>query len=193
LSGLLATNAVNNRLFNVEVVQAAGGASRRVVEFPNPPLNGRGNYGVLSLGSEGLETRPVAMIPLDDLAPDGAQIVKVDVEGYEAEVLKGAPRLLHESRPIWLVEARKDDPAVGDVISIFLAAGYSLHWFFAPFVTPRALKGAAPPSVGAGDSNIVALPPGAPNRWELPPVDPAAPRRPEAAEAYPYLGRYGYF
>ena len=48
------------------------------------------------------------MTTLDDLAPNGAQLVKMDVEGCDAEALQGAPNLLHKVRPIWLVEAARN-------------------------------------------------------------------------------------
>jgi len=46
-------------------------------------------------------------VPLDSLLVDfpPPRIVKLDVEGYEMDVLAGAPRILRESRPVWIVEA----------------------------------------------------------------------------------------
>jgi len=39
-------------------------------------------------------------------------LIKVDVEGGEAEVLSGAQKLISQSRPIWLIEVHHQQAAV---------------------------------------------------------------------------------
>ncbi len=55
---------------------------------------------------EALEEITVATGRLDDLAPDDARIdlIKIDVEGGEVGVLRGARRLLRRSRPVIVLE-----------------------------------------------------------------------------------------
>lgn len=192
IASLLSANAMTNRLTNVEVVQAAAGGETAIVEFPNPDLAMSGNYGVLGIGKTHSDMAKTLMVTLDDIAPDDVRLVKIDAEGQDANVLRGAPRLLHETRPIWLVEADSNYPGAGaSVIATLLDAGYQVHWFFAPWVSNDRLKGRAPANVGTGDTNVVALPPGVPNRWGLPPVTSPGEARPGAADDYPYLKRYG--
>lgn len=192
VAAILAANALNNRLLNVQVVQAAAGAAGGVADFPNIGLDTEGNWGVLSLTTPTDERAPVLMVTLDDIAPADTRLVKIDIEGADADALRGAPRLLNQVRPIWLVEASTGHPeASREVIQILLDAGYAVHWFYAPFATADALKGRVPPDLGKGDANVVALPPGVANSWNLPVVKTPDDRRPAAASDYPYLQRYG--
>ena len=126
------------------------------------------------------------------VAPGGAQLVKMDVEGCDAEALERSPNLLHEVRPIWLVEAARNQypEAARAVIDILLRADYDVHWFFAPWTSGRVLKGRKPGTPGKGDPNVVALPKGVENRWDLPRVLGADDPYPGAAAQYPYLKRY---
>ena len=131
------------------------------------------------------------MLRLDEIAPPDTRLVKIDVEGYEAEVLEGASDLLAQKETTWLAEASDHKAeATGQLLETFLAAGYAVHWFFAPFITPRSEK-AIPENVGRGDANFLALPPGALNLWDLPVAKPGH-ERPTRDFEYPYLARYGY-
>src|SRR4051794_21513309 len=49
LAAILSANAINNRLMNIEVVQAAVGLEPGIVGFPSDPLGTERNFGTLSL------------------------------------------------------------------------------------------------------------------------------------------------
>ena len=192
ISGLLNANVLNNRLFNVEVFHAAAGAEHGLVQFPKAPLSGHRNFGGLSINLTGEATEPVMVTRLDDIAPANTRLIKIDVEGYEPQVLKGASALIARQTVIWLAEATVQHPqASREIISIFLGAGYRVFWFYAPFVTHLAERG-RPAKPTAGDSNIVALPPGVENIWNLTEVTSSDQVRPGNSAAYPYMARYGY-
>ena len=194
LAQILSANAFGNHLYNVSVVSAAVGAERGVIDFPNPPLNSGGNFGTLAVASAAaMRPQPTLMLPLDDLAAPDAAFIKVDVEGFESEVLKGARRTLMETRPVWLIEAsHMNKPASRATIATMLDAGYRVHWFFSPFVMANHLKmGAENPPV-QGDYSILALPPGAPNLWDLPAVDGAEAQWPTNRKDFTFFERYGY-
>jgi hypothetical protein len=179
---------------NIEVVQAAVGLEPGNVGFPIEKLGTESNLCTLSLNlPTELPTKPTLMTTLDELAPNGAQLVKMDVEGCDAEALQGSPNLLRKVRPIWLVEAARNQypQAAHDVIQTLLEADYAVHWFFAPWTGGRALKGRKPENLGKGDPNVVALPKGVENRWGLPQVLGADDPYPGTASDYPYLKRYG--
>lgn len=194
LSGLLAANVHGNRLSNVEAIHAAAGAERGLADFSAEPLHAQGNWGILGFNNPRVtRTEPVRMLTLDELTGPGVKLIKLDVEGFEPEVLKGAVGTLATRRAVWVAETNVRAPeASRQVIATFQAAGYAVHWFFVPFVTAQPDRGGRPERLDRGDSNVVALPPGTPNLWDLPFVTSPDAARPRAAQDYGYLARYGY-
>ncbi len=92
----LRANLSANDFRNVRLEEAAVGAERTRVS-----VRGGINSGVLTAG-QGIATVP--MHPLDDLVHENVDFVKIDVDGYEFDVLSGARDLLRKHRPIVLVE-----------------------------------------------------------------------------------------
>jgi FkbM family methyltransferase len=186
LAQLLTTNASSNGLTNVQVFNVAAGARSGTAEYPAYGLDQHGNYGDIGFHRDA-PTRTIGMAALDDLAPPDTRLIKIDVQGFEPQVLAGAKALRRDIRPIWIVEAWTATDAVA---SILRDDGYDLYWFYSPFVTHHARVKPAQPT--KGDTSIVALPRGAENRWDLTPVDPASVNRPTETRYFPYLRRYGY-
>ena len=73
------------------------------------------------------ETRRVRTTTLDTLAERDIGFVKIDVEGHELSVLRGARKLIERQRPFFLVEAedRHKPGAVAAVRAFFDELGYS--------------------------------------------------------------------
>ena len=196
-ANVLAANALNNQLFRVEAHHAAVGETLGLVKFPTPPLSGRGNMGAIgfdqtvTIPEEMLEM--VQMTTLDSLAPADTSVVKIDVEGYEFQVMRGAARTLREIRPAWIVEAARDTTQNREVIRLFVDAGYRLFWFAVPFVTFTAERRGDPAllTIGRGDMNILALPDGKDLAWEMSRVDPNEPW-PTTMQQFPYLREFGF-
>jgi FkbM family methyltransferase len=92
-------HVAENRTENVRVVEAAvsdGSGERR---FAPAPSNAMGR-----LAAEG--TLHVSVVTLDDFTVDGLRapdLLKIDVEGEEVAVLRGATRLLERRRPTLVV------------------------------------------------------------------------------------------
>ncbi len=84
-------------------------------------------------GSTRMVERTVPVQCLDQIAGSIANVafVKIDVEGFEGQVLAGASKLLHDVRPVFQVEiSRSHNPNYKDVLNKFAAAKYdsfSLH------------------------------------------------------------------
>lgn len=192
LADLVRQSAVANGLSNVEVFSVAAGEEAGIADFPAAELWFRGNFGRLGIDTNTVETtRKVGVQPLDDIAPADTRLIKVDVEGFEPAVVRGSRRLLRECRPLWLIETHRKALADRQAIAGLLAQeGYSLFWFYSPFATFTAPKG-PPADPGKGDLGLVALPPGAPNLWDLTPAADLA-QPPSASDAFPYLRNYGY-
>lgn len=193
LAGLLAANALNNQLANVEVHHAAVGASAGLVEFPTPALDRSMNFGSLGIGarSEDMETfEQVRMCRLDDLAPADTHLVKLDVEGFEPQVIEGAGALIDSRRASWVIE-HKGDAKAHAVTGRFLDAGYAVYWLFAPFVTRKPHKPHSPSSNVTGDINILAMPAGEPP-MPMTRLTAADQAKPSGLEGFPYLKSYGF-
>lgn len=191
LADLCRRNAQANGLGNVEVLTAAAGPASANVAFPTPPLEGARNFGAIGFGDAAptVETRQVT---LDEIAPAATRLVKIDVEGFEPQVLAGAAALLARPDVTWLVEASVQHPqATQATIAALLSADLDVYWFYAPFVTPVS-RGGVPKEPALGDANVVARPRGAPNVWDLTRVTRPDEPRPRSLAAYPYLPRYGY-
>lgn len=188
-AGLLAANALNNGLHNVSVIYGAVGETDRLAKFPMMPLSATANMGVSGFGLAGkFPEEVVAMLTLDRIAPPDATVIKVDVEGYKIQVLKGAKEALEKLRPYWLVENATGTPGDLEVLRIFSGVGYDLFWFYAPFVTARPFRGEAPKTM-RGDVNVLAVPrEKRPPAWEMRRVELDGPR-PDHVSAFPYLKR----
>lgn len=73
---------------------------------------------------------PIKSRTLDSCAFTNVGFIKIDVEGFEAEVLAGAHRTIHQSKPILLIEieeqhtGRRLEDSIAEVISL----GYCGHF-----------------------------------------------------------------
>jgi len=190
LAGILAANVLINGLHNVEVHHAAVGPRSGLAEFPSPPIDAAVNFGATGFHIIGQPMETVRVTTLDLVAPVDTTIVKIDVEGFEPQVLIGAEKTLKAIRPKWIVETSKDEPSTRSVIETFRGAGYRLYWFFAPFITPNRER-EGPPDGLKGDVNVFAVPQEHLQPTEMLEVAPS-PIWPTALAEFPYLGRFGF-
>ena len=79
--------------------------------------------------SERGERFQAACTTLDDFAREhpAPDLIKIDVEGSEAEVIRGAERLMREERPAILCEVHDDDLA-GQAEQLVRSRGYRVTW-----------------------------------------------------------------
>ena len=107
---LLRSSALANGLNNVRVVHAAAGAKNGTVMIPTLDLACATNFGGVSVAVPHHEqpdapTDIVRVWRLDDLLR-GEQVsfIKIDVEGFEANVVAGAVDTIRRCKPILFVE-----------------------------------------------------------------------------------------
>lgn len=102
---ILRRNVAVNRLKNVVVRQAAVGDSIGKIALPQDS----GEGGVLLEKSKSLPTINVDLLPLDHMAAEYGfpQFLKIDVEGFEGRVLKGASEIIRR-RPEIMIEVHVD-------------------------------------------------------------------------------------
>jgi FkbM family methyltransferase len=143
----LTKNLEANGAYSVKALRLAAGEMqgrarlRRVNGHPSITSSVESsNYGECSVVT--LDSRAV------DLPPP--RLVKIDVEGAELEVLRGAVRVLREARPVWIIEVHGSvDHVTGyQVRRIGKGVGFDLHL---PVGGPSHLL-ALPLGVGRGPS-----------------------------------------
>jgi len=113
---------------------AVGGSSgAATLTFPEETLNSGGAY-LLRDGTApltGNRTRAVPLAALDDLAlRRPVRFIKMDVEGAEPQVLRGAARVLREDRPVILSEVHPTQlqRASGVTPEAFLAEAHAMGY-----------------------------------------------------------------
>ncbi|MFM9369703.1 FkbM family methyltransferase [Streptomyces sp. Da 82-17] len=117
---------------NVRVVRAAAtdrpGTAR--LWLPHDDRAARGDRGVSSLVRRDIHDRAldVPCLPLDGLGLDGTgrrvDFVKIDVDGNELPVLRGAAELLERDHPALLVELEARIQPAAPVVELLAAHGY---------------------------------------------------------------------
>jgi FkbM family methyltransferase len=100
-------NPGNIELVNCGLSSTAGTATLYLPVAGGRVLSGWGTVHRDVLPAEFEVTERVCRLaPLDEFGITGVDFVKIDVEGHEVEVLKGAARTIEQSRPIVLIEVR---------------------------------------------------------------------------------------
>ncbi|PWC57551.1 methyltransferase [Azospirillum sp. TSH7] len=148
---LLCGNLALNGLDWADGMLAAAGAADGVLHLAGVAMDAEGNYGALSLDALAGD-RPVPVHRLDGLAPDGAgriRLIKIDVEGMEAEVLEGARGLIARDRPVLYVENDRPDKSAA-LIRLLGELGYACYWYLPAFHNPANFAGRSEPIFGHG-------------------------------------------
>jgi FkbM family methyltransferase len=156
----LSANVSLNMLDNVECHWAGCGAKANVMVVP--PLDYFSpqpqNFGGLSL-TEGGNGERVKVVPLDEIMRGRpAQLVKIDVEGMEAEVLHGATNLISTHRPV--IYAENDRPAKSDeLLTLLWSLNYRTYWHVPRLYNPDNAFGEQENIyANTGSFNLVCLP-----------------------------------
>lgn len=149
---MLIGNLALNELDNVFTMQAACGSERGQIYAPAPNYDDKGNFGgvdMVPISADGKIGDPpvsvatltkgevVPLVRLDDMLPPGpVHFVKVDVEGMEEQVLRGATALLTGNKPILYVENDRKENSSG-LIRYLRSIGYKLYWHTPPLFNPN--------------------------------------------------------
>lgn len=132
---ILCANIVLNETFNVRTFNAGSGDVAGTLKLPEIDYAAQGsNFGAFSLlgVTEGTD---VPIIPLDTLDLPALRLIKIDVEGMEAQVIRGAAAQIRRHRPLLYVENDRRDKSA-ELISLIQSLDYDLWWHFAPLFSP---------------------------------------------------------
>jgi FkbM family methyltransferase len=136
----LCGNAALNSLTNVRAFQYACGEEQDTILVPEIDPATSSNFGGLQLGQQqtGEQQRTgeqVAMIRLDDLELPACGLIKIDVEGMELDVLKGAKETIERCKPV--IYAANDRPDRRDALIRHIASlGYRMYWHLVSLFNP---------------------------------------------------------
>lgn len=125
---------------NLEVHNVALSSQEGCLDLFVPRVNGVEQHGWASFDRENLpgaadyRVLPVRVATLDSFRLVGVSFVKIDVEGHEAEVLRGAADTLASSRPRVLIEVKARNR--GWIFERFSGLGYVVRRLSAGRLVP---------------------------------------------------------
>lgn len=94
--------------------------------MPRIRYGDRGNYGGLGLGMKSdLGTISVATQPLDGTDVTNINFIKIDVEGHELQVLKGATETILRDKPVMYIEDDRPEKSI-ELRKYIKHLGYSI-------------------------------------------------------------------
>jgi FkbM family methyltransferase len=131
---VLCGNMALNSITNVECRHEALGEKAGQIRVPPLDYGQEANISGLVLGGDRGDEVPV--ITIDSLNLPRCDFLKIDVEGMELAVLRGARQTIRERRPILYLDNRRPEnsPAVIDLLH---SLDYVLYWHIAPLFDPN--------------------------------------------------------
>ena len=132
---LLCANMALNSVTNVRCFMAALGAEHGTVNVPVLDVSKSNNFGGLPVGTNH-PGDAVEMLPVDAFKLASCRLIKVDVEGMELNVLKGAAKTIDSLKPCLYVE--NDRAEFSDALTRHIdSLGYEIYWHMPPLFNPR--------------------------------------------------------
>lgn len=161
---LLCANTVMNQHQNVNCIRAAAGDTPGSCRVPVLNPTDRQNFGAFDLSmkeEDGLVADDVRIITIDGLNLRKCDFIKVDVEGHEVNVLRGAAETIARFRPILDIEVHSQQ-TLKEAHGLLGDAGYGCVLHDTPFFRARnhAGENADIFAPGAGGTALVAMPQG---------------------------------
>jgi FkbM family methyltransferase len=132
---ILCANMALNNITNVNCRCAALGETSKSITIPPVNYSITENFGGVSLG-EGPAGESSPVMALDSYNLPGCHFIKVDVEGMEAAVIRGAKKTIEKFRPILYVENDREDRS-RELIELIQSLGYNLYWHTPRFFNPN--------------------------------------------------------
>lgn len=137
---ILCANLALNDISNAFAYPEGCGEAEGEAIVPPVDYASEGNFGGLSLQAVGERGIKVRIRALDSLDLPTCGLLKVDVEGFEPQVLRGARRTVERCRPVIYIENDRSEQQQ-EVISLVAEMGYRLFWHTPPLFDSANFNG----------------------------------------------------
>ena len=106
----LAAKSISGGVPYFNTHNVAVGSEAGTAKMPKVHYSAKGNFGGLGIGSKSLYGYyDVPVVTIDSFGFEDVGFIKIDVEGYEYEVLCGASETIARCRPIMYIEDDRDE------------------------------------------------------------------------------------
>ena len=144
---LLKANTLVNGLSNLRCICAGCGAQTASIGLPDTDYGTNGDFGSMALGpllkapDQSSSNVRIPVMAIDDVFTLKAlRLIKIDVEGMEIDVLRGAEQTIRRLRPILYIENEWPDPSE-PVLRAVRDLGYRSFWHVEPLYNPKNFFG----------------------------------------------------
>ncbi|WP_372898469.1 FkbM family methyltransferase [Stieleria sp.] len=128
----LCANVALNGLTNVDTFHCGLGAAPDTTVVPDIRYEQEGNFGGFSLSTRYRQGTPVEVKRFDDVFRyPRLNLIKIDVEGMEEAVLRGARGSIERFKPVLYVENDRVEQSEA-LIRLIMEMGYRLWWHLPP-------------------------------------------------------------
>lgn len=131
---LLNTNIALNNHLNVKSFNVALSDKRGQTTIPLMDPDVQQNFGAFSVGHKNGEPTPV--VTLDELKLPACNLIKADVEGMEAKVLKGGSDTIKKYRPVLYIENNRMETSK-EIIKTLITLRYTCYWHILEYYNPN--------------------------------------------------------
>lgn len=132
----LCANIALNSLSNVYAYNYGLGEKKDKLYLKDIAYEKQNNFGGVTLESD-ITQNEVKIYKLDDIfKEDKLKLIKIDVEGMELDVLKGAFQTIQKFQPILYIENDRQDKSK-ELIEYIFNLGYDIYWHLPHLYNPN--------------------------------------------------------